>query len=460
MFFIDEEKIQSLLEAPEGSPDRLRAILAKARLARGLDLEEAALLLRCAEPELLNEMFLAAREVKERIYGRRLVVFAPLYLSNRCVNNCLYCGFRSDNKDLVRRTLTPAEAEDEALALIRQGHKRLLLVCGEYGGPKSLDTACEIISRIYALKEKGGEIRRINVNMAPLDVDGFRRLHQAAIGTFQVFQETYHLETYQRMHPSGPKADYEWRLFTMDRAFQGGIDDVGMGVLFGLSDPRFDALALLMHIAYLESTFGVGCHTISVPRLEPALNAPAANQPPHVVADSEFKKIVAVLRLAVPYTGLILSTRETAEFRKELIALGVSQISAGSRTFPGAYRAAEADNPSFEQFHIGDSRSLDQVVGDIARDGYLPSFCTACYRLGRTGEHFMEIAKPGDIHQFCDPNAVLTTLEYVLDYASEDTARVVMPLLENKLSVLPKPMQERVRKEMERIRAGERDLYL
>ncbi|MBP7864926.1 MAG: [FeFe] hydrogenase H-cluster radical SAM maturase HydG [Acidobacteria bacterium] len=460
MFFIDEEKINEVLTAPAVETERVRDIIALAREAGGLSLEQAAALLRCTDPERMAEMFTAAREIKERIYGKRLVVFAPLYLSNRCVNNCLYCGFRRDNTALVRHTLTREEAAEEALMLVRQGQKRLLLVCGEYGGPEAVEAVCEIIGDLYAVREGNGEIRRINVNMAPLDAEGFRRLREARIGTFQAFQETYHLETYRRMHPSGPKADYGWRLHTMDRAFEGGIDDVGMGVLFGLYDPRFEVLALLQHVAHLEETFGVGCHTISVPRLEPALNAPAANHPPFAVVDSEFKKIVAVLRLAVPWTGIILSTRESAALRREVIALGVSQISAGSRTFPGAYRGAESGRPAEEQFHIGDCRPLDHVIRDIAADGYLPSFCTACYRLGRTGEHFMEFAKPGEIHRFCDPNAILTTVEYLLDYASNETARVVWPLIERKTDELPEVMRTRVREHMARIRGGERDLYL
>lgn len=459
MYFINEDQIHDILAGPAPEQRDVAAILARARAARGLALEEAAALLRCEDPVLLAEMYAGAREVKERIYGRRLVLFAPLYLSNECVNNCLYCGFRRGNEELIRRSLTEAEAVEEARMLIEQGHKRLLLVCGEHPAAASLDFVTRVMQRIYALREANGAIRRINVNLAPLDVDGFRRLKEAGVGTFQAFQETYHLATYQRMHPQGPKSDYHWRVTTMDRAFAGGVEDVGMGMLLGLYDYRFEVLALLQHIAHLEATFGVGCHTISVPRLEPALNAPAANQPPHAVSDEDFRKIVAVLRLAVPYTGLILSTRERADFRKEVIALGVSQISAASRTFPGAYRASGPDNPAEEQFHLGDVRSLDTVVQDIARDGYLPSFCTACYRSGRTGERFMELARPGEIHRFCQPNAILSASEYLLDYASAETAAQVWPLLEQKLQELPEPLRQTTREKLDQTRDGMRDLF-
>lgn len=460
MYFIDEEIIQAVLRRPAPGAGEVEDILAKAAEAKGLELAEAAALLRCDDARLVERLFETARRVKERIYGPRLVLFAPLYLSNECVNNCLYCGFRRGNQRLVRHTLSVAEAVEEARTLIRQGHKRLLLVCGEHPQAARLDFVCDVMREIYRLAEMKGEIRRINVNMAPLDVEGFRQLKEAGIGTFQAFQETYHFETYGKMHPSGPKSNYAWRLFTMDRAMKGGIDDVGMGVLFGLYDHRFEVLALLQHVAHLEERFGVGCHTISVPRIEPALEAPAADHPPHAVSDREFKKLVAVLRLAVPYTGIILSTRERAEFRREVIALGVSQISAASRTFPGAYRAAEVDKPVEEQFHLGDTRSLDEVIRDIARDGYVPSFCTACYRSGRTGSRFMELAKPGDIHQFCQPNAILSTAEYLLDYASPETAAASWPVIERSVAELPAAEGARVADKLERLKAGERDLYL
>lgn len=460
MYFIDEELIHAILRRPAPAAGEVEDILAKAAGAKGLDLTEAAALLRCDDEALVERLFETARQVKEKIYGPRLVLFAPLYLSNECVNNCLYCGFRRGNQRLVRHTLSVPDAVEEARTLVRQGHKRLLLVCGEHPQAAPLDFVCDVMREIYQLAEMKGEIRRINVNMAPLDVEGFQRLKEAGIGTFQAFQETYHFETYKQMHPSGPKSNYAWRLFTMDRAMKGGIDDVGMGVLFGLYDHRFEVLALLQHVAHLEERFGVGCHTISVPRIEPALDAPAADHPPHAVSDREFKKLVAVLRLAVPYTGIILSTRERAEFRREVIALGVSQISAASRTFPGAYRAAEVDKPVEEQFHLGDTRSLDEVIRDITRDGYVPSFCTACYRSGRTGSHFMELAKPGDIHQFCQPNAILSTAEYLLDYATPEAAAEVWPALERAVAGMPSKEGAAVSKKLERLKAGERDLYL
>lgn len=459
MFFIDERNIQEALEQPAPDVTEIRDILEKSKEAKGLTFHEAGRLLSCRLPDLEDMLQQAASQVKEQIYGKRVVLFAPLYLTNECVNNCLYCGFRSGNRDLVRRSLTQDEAVEEARFLARSGHKRLLLVCGEHPRLANAASVARIMEAIYSIKSGPDSIRRINVNMAPLDVDGFRELRQAGLGTYQAFQETYHLETYQRMHTAGPKADYQWRLFTMDRAFKAGIEDVGMGVLFGLCDYRFEVLALLEHIRYLEATYGIGCHTLSVPRIEPALGAPAANHPPHAVGDGDFRKLVAVLRLAVPYTGLILSTRERASFRREALALGISQISAASRTFPGAYRASGNDNPREEQFHLGDTRSLDEVIRELAGDGYLPSFCTGCYRSGRTGEHFMELARPGDIHYFCQPNAILTTAEYLLDYASDETCRLAWPLIENQLRILPDAVRPSVSESLEKIRSGIRDLF-
>ncbi|MCX5716349.1 MAG: [FeFe] hydrogenase H-cluster radical SAM maturase HydG [Candidatus Omnitrophica bacterium] len=409
--FINDIKISRIISRAKFSKAKARGIIKKASRLKGLSLNETALLLNCNDPGFLKEIFKAAREIKNRIYGKRVVLFAPLYLSNKCVNDCLYCGFRSSNTTMKRKTLTFAEIKKEVEALQQQGHKRLLLVAAE--GPDSkTDYLEKVINIVYKVKKGKGAIRRVNINAAPLTLKEFKRLKKAGIGTYQLFQETYHRKTYGLMHPKGPKSDFEKRLYAMDLAQEAGIDDVGLGALFGLYDYRFEVLALLCHAHHLEAKFGVGPHTISVPRIEPASGAPVSLKPPYPVSDPDFKKIVAVLRLAVPYTGLILTTRESAAFRNELLRLGISQISAGSRTNPGGY----AKGKDAGQFSVSDNRSLEQVVGDIIKMGFIPSFCTACYRKGRTGEDFMDLAKPGDIQDFCLPNALLTFKEYLLDY--------------------------------------------
>ncbi len=418
----------------------------------GLTLEEAALLLMDPDPEPVYE---AAREVKEKVYGKRLVLFAPLYLSNRCANNCLYCGFRRDNNDLPRKTLTLDEVARETEALIKQGHKRLLLVAGE-GQGGDLDYLEKAISTVYATKPEHGEIRRVNVNVAPLPLDGFRRLKEAKIGTYQLFHETYHHLTYERMHPSGPKSDYDWRITGMDRAMQAGIEDVGIGALFGLYGYRYEVLALIAHAKHLEEVFGAGPHTISVPRFKPAHGACFA-EAPYPVKDDDLMRIVAVLRLAVPYTGIILSTREPAALRGKLFDLGVSQISAGSRTDVGGY-ALEKEGEG--QFEVDDHRSLDQVICDLCEKDGLPSFCTACYRRGRTGERFMDLAKPGEIGDLCLPNAILTFEEYLLDYASEGTRGKGEQVISRHLREIGSPvLLEETQTRLARLTAGERDLY-
>jgi 2-iminoacetate synthase len=442
-------------------PDRawLADILAKATSLVGLELPEVAALLRVTDPEARQEVFAAARQVKQAIYGRRMVLFAPLYASNECSNNCLYCAFRKDNRDLVRRTLTMDEIREEIRVLEEMGHKRVLLVVGE-SGVSGADYAAEAISAIYETRSGSGEIRRANANMAPLRIEGFRVLKQAGVGTYQCFQETYHPEQYRHLHPSGPKADYEWRLGVMDRAFAGGIDDVGMGVLFGLYDYRFDVLALLAHAQYLDRKYGVGPHTLSFPRIEPAQNAPAAENIPYPVSDDDLLLVVAVLRLATPYTGIIMSTRETQEMRRALCGLGVSQLSAASRTYPGAYSDGRAHVEEEEQFCLGDTRSLDQVVRDLCESGYVPSFCTACYRLGRTGHDFMDLAKPGEIQQFCTPNALLTFQEYLLDYASPETRAAGERVVAEALAEVGPERRPQVEQRLSAIREGKRDLYL
>jgi 2-iminoacetate synthase len=459
--FVDGERIQALLEMAR-NVDRKRAleVVAKARDCRGLDLEELAILLQTQDKEVVESIYEAALYVKEAIYGKRMVFFAPLYVSNVCANNCLYCGFRRDNKELKRRVLTIEEIRREIEILLSEGHKRILLVAGEHPKQSGIDYIEEAVATIYDTRVGNANIRRVNVNCAPLSVEDFKRLKACGIGTYQCFQETYDLETYKLMHPSGPKADYLWRLHAPTRAMQAGIDDVGIGALFGLTDFKFEVMAVLMHAQYLDERFGVGPHTISVPRLEPALNAPVANNPPYAVSDDDMRRIVSCFRLAIPYTGIILSTRERPEFRAELMALGVSQISAGSRTSPGGYYDSVAHKPDTEQFSIGDDRSLAEVICQLCRDGYIPSFCTACYRSGRTGERFMGLAKHGEIHKMCEPNALLSFKEYLIDYAEGETKKEGERILAESLENLPAPIRKKTIELLARIEKGERDVYI
>jgi 2-iminoacetate synthase len=434
----------------------VREILAKAGELGGLDMEDVAVLSTISDPELLGELFAAARDVKDAIYGSRLVLFAPLYVSNMCTNDCLYCAFRVRNNELKRRALTQDEIRHEVELLVDEGHKRILLVAGESYPKQGFQYVLDSVASIYSVKRGNGEIRRVNVNVAPLTVDEFRALKASGIGTYQVFQETYHRETYKAVHLGGKKRDYDWRVTAMHRAMEGGIDDVGIGVLFGLYDWRFELLALLQHIRELESVFGVGPHTISMPRLEPAIGSDMASHPPNPVSDVDFRKIVAILRLSVPYTGMIMSTRETANLRRETFALGVSQISAGSRTNPGGY--AEDEHFDAAQFQLGDHRSLDEVIRDVAELGYIPSFCTACYRLGRTGMDFMDLAKPGDIKHHCDPNALSTFLEYLLDYGAEETRAAGEALIGDKTAAMDDVRRRHTEKMLAQVRAGKRDV--
>ncbi|GAB4289005.1 MAG: [FeFe] hydrogenase H-cluster radical SAM maturase HydG [Ignavibacteriaceae bacterium] len=463
MEFINESYIESLLKNRKLTDCKYQEeILQKAKQAMGLTLEESAALLNIEEKSLLEEMFRTAKQVKEKIYGNRLVLFAPLYITNFCVNNCLYCAFRRDNKELKRKTLSLSEIEQEARALILQGQKRILLVAGEHPQESSIDFIGRAIERIYSLNLSGNNIRRLNVNAAPMSLNQFQILKSFGIGTYQCFQETYHYETYKVMHPSGPKGNFAYRLYAMDRAFQAGIDDLGIGALFGLTDYKFETLALLMHAHYLDRVYGVGPHTISIPRLEPALNAPAAQKPPHLVDNDSFKKLVAVIRLSVPYTGMILSTRENPEIRRELFALGISQISAGSRTSPGSYGndTVGADEHEKEQFQLGDHRPLDEVVRDITQLGYMPSFCTACYRSNRTGDRFMELAKSGNIGKICVPNALTTFKEYLNDFASAETKKQGIEFLDEELNKINGQTRKKIINMINRIDAGEHDVYL
>lgn len=459
--FIDEASIAATLAAaPKCDPGKIHELLDKARQLEGLEAADIAALMAIEDPGLLEELFAAARWVKNEIYGNRLVLFAPLYVSNHCKNECSYCAFRARNRDLTRRALTQEEIADEVRVLIQQGHKRLLLVSGESYPDEGFDYILKSIETIYSTRVGPGEIRRVNVNIAPLEVDDFVRLKGAGIGTYQLFQETYHRATYRSVHLGGVKADYDWRVTAFDRAMQAGIDDVGIGVLFGLHDWKFEMLAMHQHIRHLEGRFGVGPHTISVPRMEPAAGSETAGKPPNAVSDTDFMKIVAILRLAVPYTGIIMSTRENARTRRATFALGVSQISAGSRTNPGGYAATGAEGGDAGQFQLGDHRSLDEVVRDVAALGYTPSFCTACYRLGRTGADFMDLAKPGLIKAHCTPNALSSCMEYLMGYASPETRRLGEILVNHELAGMRDAVGDTARELVTRVRASERDVFV
>lgn len=456
--FIDHQRIYDYLKNTSAPDDKeVSAILTHARELKGISFEEAERLLMVEDDEQLQSILDVARYIKEEIYGRRLVLFAPLYVSNMCNNECLYCAFRRSNSSIPRRTLTLDEIRQETIALVKEGHKRVLLVSGEGLGESALEYSLKAIETIYSVHEGNGEIRRININIAPLSVESFRRLKAAGIGTYQLFQETYHYDTYKKMHPTGPKSDYVNHLTAMDRAMEGGIDDVGVGILFGLHDYRFEIMALLQHIRHLENKFGVGPHTISIPRLEPATGSDIAANPPYPVSDKDFKKIIAILRITVPYTGMILSTREDSHMRTEALSLGISQISAGSKTNPGGY----SDSDALEQFSLGDHRTLDEVIYDIVQHGYIPSFCTGCYRMGRTGQDFMDLAKPGLIKQYCLPNALTTFKEYLIHYAHPDTHKAGDTLIEKMITDIPTAeVQATTRDFLKRLEAGEKDLYL
>lgn len=457
--FIDEELIhRTLRESQKASPIQALSIIEKARAAQGLTPDETAVLLQVSDPHVLSMLFSAAREVKEKIYGKRLVFFAPLYLSNYCINNCRYCGYKRENRAINRRRLTAEEVELEVIALEEMGHKRLALETGEDPANCPVEYVFDMMKKIYSVKEKQGSIRRVNVNIAATTVENYRKLKEAGIGTYILFQETYHRETYRNMHPSGPKRDYDWHTLAMDRAMEGGIDDVGFGVLFGLYDYKFEMLAMLLHALHLEERFGVGPHTISVPRMRPAEGVNLETFP-YLVDDDAFKKLVAIIRLAVPYTGMILSTREKAAFRDEVVALGISQLSAGSCTGVGGYHEEIAE-PNQAQFQVEDRRSTDEMLKSVCKAGYLPSFCTACYRQGRTGDRFMSLAKTGEIQNVCQPNAMLTFKEFLLDYASPETKKEGERTIGQHLGeITSDKIRQETERRLKRLEAGERDLY-
>jgi 2-iminoacetate synthase len=459
--YIDADRIAGMVEhAKAAGADEVRRILAKSRSLQRLRLEETAALLSVEEPSLRDELFDAARLVKEAVYGRRIVLFAPLYISNPCVNGCRYCAFRADNRATERKSLAPPQVREQAVALLRCGQKRVLMVAAEGAGGEGsgIGYYVDSVRAIYSASHGPHRIKRVNVNCAPLAVDEFRRLKEAGIGTYQLFQETYHDRTYGEMHPFGPKSDPDNRIDAVERAFQAGIDDIGVGVLYGLYEYRFETLAMLMHIEALERGIGVGPHTISVPRIEPAQGTGFVA--PRPVSDDDFRKLVAVLRLSVPYTGIILSTREKPDLRDELFSLGVSQISADSRTSPGGY--AHRDNNAHDdtQFKIGDPRSLDDVCGSLIRKGHIPSFCAACYRKERTGEAFMRLARGGTIKDKCTLNALVTLREHLDDFASEKVRAEGHALIEKAASGLGDKERRILGAYVREVEQGARDLYV
>ncbi len=457
--FIDEEEIQEILLQAAPERERVKAIIAKSLDKQRLSLEETAVLLNASEPEMIEWIRQGARQLKERVYGKRIVLFAPLYVGNYCSNNCRYCGFKASNKDAVRKTLNTEELTANVKALEEHGQKRLILVFGEHR-TYTAEFIAETVKLVYSIKKDHGEIRRVNINAAPFDIEGFKTVGESGIGTYQIFQETYHRPTYKICHPSGKKADYDYRLTALDRAMEGGIDDVGIGALFGLYDWRFEVLALLRHVNHLEACYNVGPHTISFPRIQDALDYDLDDQ--YQVSDEEFTRLVAILRLAVPYTGLILTAREPEHIRREVLAYGCSQIDAGTKLEIGAY----AENPEVdqnltkEQFKINDDRTLNQVIDELIENDYIPSFCTACYRKGRTGQHFMEFSVPGFIKKFCTPNALFTLAEYIIDYATPETAAKGWKLIDQSIDEIEDDAyRNKVRDRVERIKNGERDLY-
>ncbi|MFA6807710.1 MAG: [FeFe] hydrogenase H-cluster radical SAM maturase HydG [Eubacteriales bacterium] len=461
--FIDDEKIWEEINGGKNSTkEEIREIFKKSEQKIRLEPEETAKLLHIEDEELLEEMYELANKIKIDVYGKRIVFFAPLYVGNKCINNCIYCGFRRDNKSIERRTLTMEELRKEAKIMIDAGHKRSIMVYGEHPAYDA-DFMAETIRQVYSVKSNNGELRRVNINAAPLDIEGYKKLNEAGIGTFQIFQETYHHETYKKIHPEGDrKSDYQWRLYGLDRAIKAGIDDVGIGVLFGLYDWKFEIMGLLHHAIHLEQNFnGVGPHTISFPRIEPALDTPYTQNPEYKVSNKDFKKVIAIIRLSVPYTGMILTARESPEVRNEMIPIGISQIDAGSRVGIGGYNEYESGSvPDKEQFQLGDLRSLDEVIRDICKMGFIPSFCTAGYRAGRTGEKFMSLCKPGLVHNFCMPNAILTFKEYLLDYASEETKAMGEIAIKNNLADLTPERKKDVEIKIKLIESGERDVYI
>ena len=459
--FINDEEIRATLAYADENKDNLELIdqiIEKAKLRKGLSHREASVLLACENEEKNNEIYDLAEQIKKDFYGTRIVMFAPLYLSNYCVNGCLYCPYHAINKTIPRKKLTQEEVKAEVIALQNMGHKRLAIEAGEDPVNNPIEYILECIKTIYSVKHKNGAIRRVNVNIAATTVENYRKLKEAGIGTYILFQETYHKEGYETLHPTGPKHNYAYHTEAMDRAMEGGIDDVGIGVLFGLDKYRYEFAGLLMHAEHLEAVHGVGPHTISVPRVKKADDIdPTAFD--NSLSDDMFCKIAACIRIAVPYTGMIISTRETPEVREKIIRLGVSQISGGSRTSVGGYTEEERPHAT-EQFDVSDNRPLDEVVRWLMTAGYIPSFCTACYREGRTGDRFMSLCKSGQIQNCCHPNALMTLKEFLVDYASEETKKIGDALIEKEVENIGKDsIKEVVRRELKKIEGGKRDIY-
>jgi 2-iminoacetate synthase len=456
--FIDPEEIWNLLNNTKPDKIRVREVIAKSLDKQRLTLEETAVLINSVGTDLADEIKQGARDLKVKVYGNRIVLFAPLYVGNRCVNNCQYCGFRVSNRDAIRKTLTDEALVKEVEALEDNGQKRLILVYGEHPD-YSPEYIAHTVKLVYGVKKGHGEIRRVNINAAPLDIEGFRTVGESGIGTYQIFQETYHPDAYKWYHLGGKKTDFEYRLTALDRAQEAGIDDVGIGALFGLYDWRYEVMGLVRHTNHLEACYNVGPHTISFPRIKDALSLNIDGK--YQTSDEDFKKLVAILRLAVPYTGLILTARETPDVRKEAMQYGVSQIDGGTKLELGSYSDSknEEQNLNREQFKINDARSLAEVIDELLENDYLPSFCTSCYRMGRTGEHFMEFSVPGFIKRFCTPNAILTLSEYICDYAQGETVEKGWKAIDKNLEKLDPAVLVSTKEKIEKIKKGERDLY-
>lgn len=457
-FINDAEILESLAYARENKANKqvIDAILQKAREMKGISHKEAAVLLECELEEENKEIEKLAKEIKERFYGKRIVMFAPLYLSNYCINSCVYCPYHVKNKHIVRKKLTQEEIKQEVIALQDMGHKRLAIEAGEDPENNPLEYILESIRTIYSIKHKNGAIRRVNVNIAATSVENYKKLKEAGIGTYILFQETYNKEAYKELHPAGPKSDYAYHTEAMDRAMEAGIDDVGCGVLFGLDKYRYELVGIIMHAEHLEAKFGVGPHTISVPRVCPADDIDPEEL--NAIPDEIFEKIVSVIRIAVPYTGMIVSTRESKATREKVLDLGISQISGGSRTSVGGYVEEEPEEENSAQFDVSDRRSLDEVVNWLLGLGYIPSFCTACYREGRTGDRFMKLLKSGQIVNCCQPNALMTLKEYLEDYASADTKEKGEKVIREQLEIITNPVvKEKAKEYIENIHEGKRD---
>ena len=458
--FIDHDEVMETLEYAQKNKhnvDLIDQLIAKAKLRKGLSHREAAVLLDCDIEEKNQEIYALAEQIKKDFYGNRIVMFAPLYLSNYCINGCVYCPYHVSNKHIARKKLTQDEIRQEVIALQDMGHKRLALEAGEHPVENPIEYILESIKTIYSIKHKNGAIRRVNVNIAATTVEDYRKLKDAGIGTYILFQETYHKESYERLHPYGPKHNYAYHTEAMDRAMQGGIDDVGLGVLFGLELFRYEYAALLMHAEHLEAAFGVGPHTISVPRIKPADDVDP-NAFDNSINDDIFAKIVACIRIAVPYTGMIISTRESQQCRERVLHLGISQVSGASRTSVGGYAEEEAEDVNTKQFELSDHRTLDEIIHWLMTMGYIPSFCTACYREGRTGDRFMSLCKSGQIQNCCHPNALMTLKEYLMDYASQQTRKLGEELIRKEIEKVPNEKIKAIAlRNLQDIEEGKRD---